>query len=106
MLGKKQLEAVLSRVGLMSQDSTLPQAFPQVSLWQLVACTFTVCSKSRNRVVHCIALRTALPWWAQGEAWRADLAAAVAGGHGAWRRAAAARSKLVWALRRWTSSSV
>lgn len=30
MLGKKQLEAVLSRVGLMSQDSTLPQAFPQV----------------------------------------------------------------------------
>ena len=30
MLGKKQLEQLLVRVGLMQEGATLPQAFPQV----------------------------------------------------------------------------
>jgi hypothetical protein len=33
MLGKKQLEHVLQRLGLMPESTTLPQAFPEVSGW-------------------------------------------------------------------------
>lgn len=38
MLGKKQVEHVLARLGLMPEGSTLPQAFPEVrcSSWSRV----------------------------------------------------------------------